>query len=190
MYSPGRIFPNGFFFPYLSFPWLWMMSMWAGLVGENKIRAIQSPHSSNSKWAPFHNIFPWVLFLTLKEKERKFLLMQETFLTGLSTLSSPPIPTTTKYTLKKVARASLVAQWLRICLPMQGSRAQALVREDPTCCGATKPMRHSYWACALEPVSHNYWARVPQLLKPVPLEPELRNKRNHRNEKPEHHNEE
>ena len=39
---------------------------------------------------------------------------------------------------------SLVAQWLRICLPMQGIRVQALVREDPTCCGATKPMCHNY----------------------------------------------
>ena len=52
--------------------------------------------------------------------------------------------------------ASLVAQWLRIHLPMQGTRVQALVREDPTCCGATMPMRHSYRACALEPASHNY----------------------------------
>ena len=40
--------------------------------------------------------------------------------------------------------ASLVAQWLRIRLPMQGTRVRALVREDPTCCGATKPVRHSY----------------------------------------------
>ena len=40
--------------------------------------------------------------------------------------------------------ASLVAQWLRIRLPMQGTRVQALVREDPTCLRATKPMRHSY----------------------------------------------
>ena len=36
-------------------------------------------------------------------------------------------------------RASLVAQWLRICLPMQGTRVWSLVREDPTCCRATKP---------------------------------------------------
>ena len=48
---------------------------------------------------------------------------------------------------------SLVAQWLRIHLPMQGTRVQALVREDPTCHGATKPVRHNYWACALEPAS-------------------------------------
>ena len=28
--------------------------------------------------------------------------------------------------------ASLVAQWLRIRLPVQGTRVRALVREDPT----------------------------------------------------------
>ena len=39
---------------------------------------------------------------------------------------------------------SLVAQWLRICLPMQGTRVRALVREDPTCCGAAKPVPHNY----------------------------------------------
>ena len=44
--------------------------------------------------------------------------------------------------------ASLVAQWLRICLPMQGTRVQALVWEDPTCRGATRPVSHNYWACA------------------------------------------
>ena len=40
--------------------------------------------------------------------------------------------------------ASLVAQWLRILLPMQGTRVRALVREDPTCHGATKPVCHNY----------------------------------------------
>ena len=40
--------------------------------------------------------------------------------------------------------ASLLAQWLRICLRRQGTRVRALVREDPTCRGATKPMRHNY----------------------------------------------
>ncbi|XP_057382114.1 acetoacetyl-CoA synthetase isoform X2 [Balaenoptera acutorostrata] len=38
---------------------------------------------------------------------------------------------------------SLVAQWLRIRLPMQGTRVRALVWEDPTCRGATKPVRHN-----------------------------------------------
>ena len=73
---------------------------------------------------------------------------------------------------------SLVAQWLRIRLPMQGTQVRSLVGEDHTCCGATKPVRHNYWAC------------VPQVLKPAHLEPVLHNKRSHRNEKPEHRNEE
>ena len=33
---------------------------------------------------------------------------------------------------------SVVVQWLTIRLPMQGTRVWALVREDPTCHGATK----------------------------------------------------
>ena len=40
--------------------------------------------------------------------------------------------------------ASLVVQWLRIHLPMQGTWVQALVREDPTCHRATKPVRYIY----------------------------------------------
>ena len=48
---------------------------------------------------------------------------------------------------KTTHRASLVAQWLRICLPMQGTRVQALVWGDPTCRGATGPVSHNYWAC-------------------------------------------
>ena len=71
----------------------------------------------------------------------------------------------------------LVAR-LRIRVPMQGTRVWALVREDPTCRGATKP------------VCHNYWAYVPQLQKPTHLEPVLRNKRSHLGEKPAHRNEE
>ena len=63
------------------------------------------------------------------------------------------------YAFKNILRrTSLVAQWLRICLPTQGTRVRALVRKDPTCCGATKPVCHNYWACALQPTSHNYWS--------------------------------
>ena len=85
-------------------------------------------------------------------------------------------------------RTSLVVQWLRIRLPMQGTRVQALVREDPTCWGATKPMHYNYWACALEPARHNYWARKTQLLKPTRLEPLIHSKRSHCNEKPAQRN--
>ena len=40
-------------------------------------------------------------------------------------------------------RASLVAQWERIHLPMQEMWVRFLIREDPTCRGATKPMCHN-----------------------------------------------
>ena len=46
--------------------------------------------------------------------------------------------------LIKNAGTSLVVQWLRIRLSMQGTWVQALVWEDPTCRGATKPVRHNY----------------------------------------------
>ena len=44
----------------------------------------------------------------------------------------------------KKHRAFLLAQWLRICLPTQGKRVRALVWEDPTCRGATRPVSHNY----------------------------------------------
>ena len=42
------------------------------------------------------------------------------------------------------SRASLMAQWLRIRLPMQETWVRALVWEDPTCRGATRPVSHNY----------------------------------------------
>ena len=45
---------------------------------------------------------------------------------------------------KRLFWASLMAQWLRIRLPMQGRQVRALAREDPTCRGKTKPMHHNY----------------------------------------------
>ena len=66
--------------------------------------------------------------------------------------------------------ASLVAQWLRICLPMQGTRVRALVWEDPTCRGATRPVSHT--------------------TEPARLEPVLRNKRGRDSERPAHCDEE
>ena len=41
------------------------------------------------------------------------------------------------------AGASLVAQWLGVCLLMQGTRVRALVWEDPTCRGAAGPVSHN-----------------------------------------------
>ena len=62
----------------------------------------------------------------------------------------------------------LVVQWLRICLPMQGSWVQSLAQKDPTCLRAAEPVSHNYGTWALEPV--------------------LCNKRRHHSEKPEHCN--
>ena len=45
--------------------------------------------------------------------------------------------------IKNPLGASLVAQWLRICLPVQGTGVRALVWEDPTCRGAAGPVSHN-----------------------------------------------
>ena len=64
---------------------------------------------------------------------------------------SPPSPKVTTilelvYPSQELCvRAFLVVQWLRICLPMQGTSVQSLVQEDSTCLGATKPVNHSDW---------------------------------------------
>ena len=63
---------------------------------------------------------------------------------------------------------SLVAQWLGILLPMQGSQVWFLVWEDSTGRRAAKPTCHHYWVCALEPMLCNekpvQWeACTPQL---------------------------
>ena len=41
-------------------------------------------------------------------------------------------------------KTSLVVQWLRIHLPMQGTWVQSLAQKDSTCHGAARPMHHSY----------------------------------------------
>ena len=46
--------------------------------------------------------------------------------------------------IQNASRASLVAQWLRVCLLMQGTRVRALVWEDPACRGVTGPVSHNY----------------------------------------------
>ena len=38
---------------------------------------------------------------------------------------------------------SLVVEWIKICLPMQGTQVWSLVWEDLTCHGATKPESHN-----------------------------------------------
>ena len=66
-------------------------------------------------------------------------------------------------------RTSLVVQWIRIRLSVQGAWVWPLVQEDSTCQGATKPTGHNNRASALQPV--------------------LRNKRSHHGKKPTHRKE-
>ena len=65
-----------------------------------------------------------------------------------------------KSSIENHLRASLVAQWLGVCLPMQGTRVRALVWEDPTCRGATGPVSHNCWACASGVCARNGEATV------------------------------
>ena len=60
-----------------------------------------------------------------------------------STHWMPVAPLPQVVPIKNVFRASLVAQWLRICLLMQGTRVRALAWEDPTCRRAAGPVSHN-----------------------------------------------
>ena len=50
---------------------------------------------------------------------------------------------THKACFKRYQWASLVVQWLRICLPTKGTPVWSLVQQDPTCHQAPKPMHCS-----------------------------------------------
>ena len=59
-------------------------------------------------------------------------------------LNNQEITEEVKEEIKKyLERASLVAQWLRVRLPMRGTRVRALVWEDPTCHRAAGPVSHN-----------------------------------------------
>ena len=49
-------------------------------------------------------------------------------------------------TSKLCMSTSLMVQWIRICLPMQGTQVRSLIQEDPPCRGTVKPVCNSYWA--------------------------------------------
>ena len=73
----------------------------------------------------------------------------------------------------------LVAQWIRICLPVHSTWVWCLVWEDPTFSGAAKPLCHRYWAQVLKPGATNTeptrcsswspcaWSPYPQQEKPL-----------------------
>ena len=70
-----------------------------------------------------------------------------------------------------------MAQWWRVCLPMQETWVQSLTREGPTCHGATGPLHTT-----TEPV---FWSLEATTSEPLcTLEPVFCNKGSHHNEKP------
>ena len=74
---------------------------------------------------------------------------------------------------KERSGAPLVVQWIRLCLPVQGTQVRFLLWEDPTCPRATKPMQQ-----APEPTCCNCWSpRSPHAYSPLP------HKRSHHSEK-------
>ena len=88
---------------------------------------------------------------------------------------------------KYLPRVALVAQRIKIHMPVQGTWVPSFLWKDPTYCEAAGPLHHNYWTRAPEPLSCNYWAHAPQLLKSSRLELMLHDKRSHHNEKPAHH---
>ena len=76
------------------------------------------------------------------EKEWMYVYVQLNYFAVHLKLTQHCKSTILQYKIK--IRASLVAQWLRIRLPMQGTRVRALVWEDPTCRGAAGPVSHNY----------------------------------------------
>ena len=59
-------------------------------------------------------------------------------------------------------RPSLVARWLRVSGPTQGTRVPSLLQEDPPRVGATKPACPNYRACALQPGAMTTETHTPQ----------------------------
>ena len=80
---------------------------------------------------------PWIAKAILRKKTRAGRIRLPDFILSYKAT-----------VIKTVWGASLVAQWLRICLPMQVTQVRVLVWEDPTCHRATRPVSHNYWACA------------------------------------------
>ena len=63
---------------------------------------------------------------------------------GLCSLYCLNFSSKISWSQKRCLESSLVVQWLRICLAMQGTPVQSLLREDRTWYSAAKPMLCNY----------------------------------------------
>ena len=159
-----------------------------------KRRVSQKPREVCQGTNPLKNIFIWMPSGT--SKHYKTHLSSDICSSSVFQVCQPgpasshyPLSHQSLYTplLLKPSIGLPVTQWLRICLPMQGTRVR-LVWEDPTCRGATKPVSHNYWACAsgacaAQPERPWQWeARAPRW-RVVPARRNWR-KPSHRNKDP------
>ena len=132
----------------------------------------------------------------MKEEVHKLKRKSREFSRSPDLLNPSSISKLLRVKSKRHNRASLVAQWLRVRLPVRGTWVRALVWEDPTCRGATKPVCHNYWACAsgacapqgerprqwearapwwrVAPTRHNW--RKPSHRNKDPTQPKINNK--------------
>ena len=74
----------------------------------------------------------------------KFMTLLDMVLHNLRNFSFLKLLFSKKFIIEKEIGTSLVAPWLRIRLPMQGTRVRSLVWEDPAYRGPTKSVRHNY----------------------------------------------
>ena len=80
-----------------------------------------------------------------KIKQKKVYPVKSDYLTLNPQFHSPEVVPSRNFSCINISEGtSLVVQWLRIHLPMQGTRVRALVQEDPTCHGATNPVHRNY----------------------------------------------
>ena len=129
-----------------------MDSQWAAASQKENERK-ELGYASSTSFSRFFNQIK-DLSIIYNKNHLKTLIWKDTctpmFIAALFTIAKtwkqPKCPTTDMF--KKKGGASLVAQWLGVCLLVQGTWVRTLVWEDPTCRGAAGPVSHNCWACA------------------------------------------
>ena len=114
------------------------------LFADDMLLYIEKPKDATRKLLELINEFGKVAGYNINAQKSLAFLYSNDEKSEREIKETLPFTTATKRIKYLGIGASLVVQWLRICLPMQGTRVRALVWEDPTCRGATSPMSHNY----------------------------------------------
>ena len=141
-------------------------------------KALCSP--SNPQWSQDYRKQGPPLILNVCANADGFLTSREEWVQGQGE-SSPLLLHLGTDRRNRWQRASRVARWMGVRLPMQGTLVQPLAWEDSACSETAGPLRHNYWVRTLEPRSRTAEFADRELVLC---------KRSHRKEKPAHRNEE